>query len=66
MAHNGQLNEQNNTDPVNCYSIAKDSLRRFIANSYKKMILNGAGHEYFIRLEQVKMQTHCFHLCSEQ
>lgn len=33
---NGQLNEQQYTDPINCYSIAKDSLRRFIASRYKK------------------------------
>lgn len=31
---NGPLKEDQFTDPVNCYAIAKDSLRRFIASRY--------------------------------
>ena len=31
---NGPLKEDQFTDPINCYSIAKDSLRRVIANRY--------------------------------
>jgi len=31
---NGPLKEDQFTDPVNCYAIAKDSLRRFISSSY--------------------------------
>ena len=33
---NGPLNEEQFTDPVNCYAIAKDSLRRVIATRYKQ------------------------------
>jgi len=36
---NGQLKEEQNTDPVNCYAIAKDSLRRFIASRYTQQEL---------------------------
>lgn len=32
---NGQLHEYQYTNPMNCYSIAKDSFRRFIENCYK-------------------------------
>ena len=32
----GQLNENQPANPVNCYSIAKDSLRRFIENRYRQ------------------------------
>jgi len=33
---NGPLKEDQFTDPVNCYAIAKDSLRRVIANRYSQ------------------------------
>jgi len=33
---NGQLNEHQATDPVNCYAIAKDTLRRLIETRYKE------------------------------
>ena len=33
---NGPLKEDLNTDPVNCYAIAKDSLRRVIESNYSK------------------------------
>ena len=33
---NGQLRESHLSDPLNCYSIAKDSLRRLIQNRYKQ------------------------------
>ncbi len=33
---NGQLNEYQYTNPMNSYSIAKDSLRRFLENRYKE------------------------------
>ena len=33
---NGQLNENQAPDPVNCYAIAKDSLRRLIETRYKE------------------------------
>jgi nucleoside-diphosphate-sugar epimerase len=36
---NGALNEDQFTDPVNCYAIAKDSLRRFIATHYNQQDL---------------------------
>jgi len=35
----GPLKENQFTDPVNCYAIAKDSLRRVIANRYSKQSL---------------------------
>lgn len=36
---NGPLKEDQFTDPVNCYSIAKDSLRRMIASRYSQQNL---------------------------
>jgi dTDP-6-deoxy-L-talose 4-dehydrogenase (NAD+) len=36
---NGQLKEDQLTDPVNCYAIAKDSLRRVIASRYSQQDL---------------------------
>jgi len=36
---NGALRENQYTDPINCYAIAKDSLRRVIANRYAAMDL---------------------------
>jgi len=36
---NGPLNEEQFTDPVNCYAIAKDSLRRVIASRYDQQVL---------------------------
>lgn len=36
---NGPLKEGQNTDPMNCYAIAKDSLRRFIASRYTQQRL---------------------------
>ncbi len=36
---NGPLREEQFTDPVNCYAIAKDSLRRVIASRYSQQDL---------------------------
>jgi dTDP-6-deoxy-L-talose 4-dehydrogenase (NAD+) len=36
---NGPLKEEHFTDPVNCYAIAKDSLRRVIASRYEQQDL---------------------------
>ena len=36
---NGQLTEDQLADPINCYAIAKDSLRRVIANHYNDISL---------------------------
>lgn len=36
---NGSLREDQLTDPVNCYAIAKDSLRRVIASRYSQQAL---------------------------
>ena len=44
---NGPLKEDQFTDPVNCYSIAKDSLRRVIANRYSQQNLQWCWSRIF-------------------
>ena len=39
---NGPMKEDQFTDPVNCYAIAKDSLRRVIASRYSQKDLQWA------------------------
>ena len=59
----GPLKEDQFTEPVNCYAIAKDSLRRGLLVILIK-ICNGAGLVFSIHLARAKILILCCPRCS--